>query len=411
MVHTDVSNLEERTKVLVLHMRRNGYSGEYVRQLVTDIRWLERNGSGYDSYADACVARQGETKSKKMRKRHRVTFGIVRRYVEEAVLPDRRRRGQLFRHDAYESLCDAFRAVVDAYLGSPEAGRLKPRTAKGYSFCGASFLKAMQEAGRTSLEEVTEEDVLSYFTGDDGLPSLSGSTRKSVKAFLTADLGDATGQAARIASLLPGTRSRRRNVDFLKSEETASVRSALSDEGSPLCARDRAIATLLYHTGIRPVDVVGMRLRDIDWEAEEIRVTQSKTGAPLVLPLTPEVGNAIYDYLESGRPESPDDHVFLSLVEPYDPLGSSALYHVASRVYDAAGVRGGEGDRRGTHLFRYNVATTMVGSGVPLPVASSVLGHRDPTSIDAYLFADVAHLAECALDPSRFPVAEGVFDV
>jgi hypothetical protein len=43
----------------------------------------------------------------------------------------------------------------------------------------------------------------------------------------------------------------------------------------------------------------------LDWEDDEIRVTQAKTGVPLVLPLSARVGNAIYDYLVAGCPKSP----------------------------------------------------------------------------------------------------------
>ena len=84
---------------------------------------------------------------------------------------------------------------------------------------------------------------------------------------------------------------------------------------------------------------------------------------------------------------------------------------VCSRIYDAAGIRLEQGDRRGSHVFRHRAATAMVGAGVPLPVASAVLGHEDPASIDSYLHADIEHLRECALDVSAFGIGEGAFDV
>ncbi|RJW53382.1 hypothetical protein DXB25_00575 [Lachnospiraceae bacterium OM02-31] len=62
-------------------------------------------------------------------------------------------------------------------------------------------------------------------------------------------------------------------------------------------------------------------------------------------------------------------------------MSSGAVWHIASKIYDAAGIRLAEGNRRGTHLFRYNVATIFVGSGIPRPVASAVLGHEDPSSL------------------------------
>ena len=78
---------------------------------------------------------------------------------------------------------------------------------------------------------------------------------------------------------------------------------------------------------------------DISWERDEIRIVQEKTGSPLLLPLTVPIGNAIFDYLAEGRPESSDPHVFLGLLRPHDPLTASSVWHVAGRLYDAAGIR------------------------------------------------------------------------
>ena len=189
-----------------------------------------------------------------------------------------------------------------------------------------------------------------------------------------------------------------------------SVRRALDGPAPTLSLRDRAIGALLLFAGMRGCDIAALTMDDISWERDEIDIVQQKTGARLSLPLTAPVGNAILDYIAEGRPESDDPHVFLALTRPYGPLAAKSVQGAASRIYDAAGIRP-SGERRGTHLFRYNAATAMVGAGTARPVVSAVLGHDDPNSLDYYLFADITHLRECALDVGRFPVREGVFDV
>ena len=62
-------------------------------------------------------------------------------------------------------------------------------------------------------------------------------------------------------------------------------------------------------------------------------------------------------------------------------------------------------------LVRYNAATTLISNGIPRPVASAILGHVDPSSLDYYTFANLTHLRECALSIENFPVREEVFDV
>src|SRR5215831_1012099 len=58
-------------------------------------------------------------------------------------------------------------------------------------------------------------------------------------------------------------------------------------------------------------DIRTLKLEQLHWEDSIIEVTQSKTGAPLKLPLTNEVGEALIDYLKSGRRQSAHREVFL----------------------------------------------------------------------------------------------------
>jgi len=406
----DLDRLLSKASVLIEHMRDDGHSESYVRQVSTEINWLRGNGCRYDSYESACRARESQTESGEMRRRYRLMYGILRRFDEDDVLPDFRPKEPLFRRGAYHQLDPRFRSVVDAFVADGKARGLKDKTIRGYASAGSLFLLAMQKRGRGSLEDVTEEDVLSFFAGESGGPACSSGFEKEVVSVLKSDLGAVSEVARRVATYVPRIRPRRNNIQYLQPEEVDAVRDALGDDESGLSLRDRAIGTLLLLTGLRACDIVGLTMGDISWERDEIRVVQEKTGSPLALPMSAAVGNALFDYLAEGRPRSGDPHVFLGLARPHDPISACAVWHVASRIYDAAGIRT-EGGRRGTHLFRHNVATSMVGAGTPRPVASAVLGHGDPNSLDHYLSADIAHLRECALDVGRFPVRKGAFDI
>jgi len=74
-----------------------------------------------------------------------------------------------------------------------------------------------------------------------------------------------------------------------------------------------------------------------------------------------------------------------------------------------AGIRQNPGDRKGMHLFRHYLATSLLGYGVEQPIISSTLGHQSPSSLAPYLSADFTHLKECALNIERFPVRKEVF--
>jgi integrase len=79
---------------------------------------------------------------------------------------------------------------------------------------------------------------------------------------------------------------------------------------------------------MRVGDIRTLKLDQIHWEDSTIDVTQSKTDLPLSLPLTSEVGEALIDYLKSGRPQSAHREVFLKVKPPFDPFTGNNLHHI-----------------------------------------------------------------------------------
>lgn len=161
--------------------------------------------------------------------------------------------------------------------------------------------------------------------------------------------------------------------------------------------KDAAIVTIGLATGIRAVDLINLRLSDIDWNSETISFTQSKTGNPVYIPLTVSVGNAIARYIVEERPEAPNDYLFVRELAPFEPLGGhSSCYVCVKRVFERAGI---SKDWRiwGTHMLRHNAASTMVKNGVPIETIAAVPGHSDTDSADIYITTDEERLRECVL--------------
>jgi integrase len=63
----------------------------------------------------------------------------------------------------------------------------------------------------------------------------------------------------------------------------------------------------------------------------------------------------------------------------------------------AAGIRQGKTERKGFHCLRHTLAARLLAAETPLPVISSILGHRNKESTKIYLSTDLAHLRACAL--------------
>ena len=82
---------------------------------------------------------------------------------------------------------------------------------------------------------------------------------------------------------------------------------------------------LLSAYGLRAGEVRILRLEDIDWEAETLRVRHSKTARGDLFPLTRSLGEALLRYLREARPRRPDCEVFLTLKAPIRPLDSGGV--------------------------------------------------------------------------------------
>ena len=409
----NLKKLFDNYEILINYMHDNGYSSSYTARLKTEINWLMHNNhtENFHSYEEACYIRVSRTKSSKMQKCYRLIYGILLRFDIYNEYPDRRRKEPLIKRGAYPQLNSVFKEVIDLYKKSDRKRSLKENTIYGNASAGACFLLAMQNKGHMTLDDITEDNVLSFFTDNYGNVALSSSYKKEIAAVFKADIGSYTEASRRVLAYLPMVRPKRKNIQYLTPEEIDNIHEILDDKDGKLSLRNRAIGTLLFFTGIRGCDIAKMKFSEIDWENEEIRLTQQKTDGGLVLPLTATIGNAIYDYVNQERPKSMDSHVFLNELRPYDPLKAKAMWWISSKIYAAASIRQNTSDRRGTHLFRYNLATSFAGSGIARPVISSMLGHVNPNSLDYYLFADMMHLRECALSIADFPVSEEVFGV
>lgn len=170
----------------------------------------------------------------------------------------------------------------------------------------------------------------------------------------------------------------------LRPEDIKAVLEKTRQDNSRHGLRDYAILMLLSSYGLRAGEVTTLRLEDVDWRREVLRVRQSKTGAYSELPLLPAVGCALVDYLQKGRPETRVREVFIRERAPYRGFrNGSSLYTPIRRRLESAGVN--PPGKRGPHAFRHARAVSMLRAGAPLKEIGDVLGHRHTASTATYL--------------------------
>ena len=183
----------------------------------------------------------------------------------------------------------------------------------------------------------------------------------------------------------------------LRAEEIKALLEVTHKDCSPKGLRDFAILILLADYGLRAGEITALRLEDVGWRNETLRIRHSKRAGYSELPLLRRVGSAILDYLRKGRPQTAAREIFIRTCAPYRAFKSgSCLHRPVSLRLDAAGIQ--PQGRRGPHAFRHARAVSMLRAAVPIKEIGDVLGHRSATSTSAYLKLASEDLRAVALE-------------
>ena len=175
------------------------------------------------------------------------------------------------------------------------------------------------------------------------------------------------------------------------------------DRKTAIGKRDYAMFSLIATFGLRACDIVALKLDDIKWRQERIEVCQMKTGNPLELPLTDEVGAAIYDYLKGVPRYGNYRELFLRIKAPRGILKSTAVIE----AFQCWSRRSGLGiPYKGTHCLRHSYALYLFRRGLPLKTIGDLMGHRTPESTGIYIRLTFEDLREVALNVPKISGVE-----
>ena len=168
---------------------------------------------------------------------------------------------------------------------------------------------------------------------------------------------------------------------------------ATTEGDQPEDLRDRALLLTLSVYGLRAGEARGLRLDDIDWDAETLRVHRPKTGRTDLFPLSRRVGDAIARYLREARPRTDAREVFPSSRATSGPLSLSKISSIVRNRMQRCGI---DCRRRGAHALRHAFAQRLLHEGFSMQEIGDCLGHRSPASTAIYAKVDLARLRQVA---------------
>lgn len=164
------------------------------------------------------------------------------------------------------------------------------------------------------------------------------------------------------------------------------------DKSSPTGLRDFAVIVLMARLGLRAGEVGGLQLSDVDWQTGLVTV-RGKGNRLDMLPLPVDVGEAMADYLQHGRPRTPArPHLFVCALAPFGPLHTNTVISIVRRACHRAGI-----PAFGPHRLRHAVACDLLAGGASLEEIGQLLRHSEQATTSQYAKVDLARLRGLAM--------------
>ena len=264
-------------------------------------------------------------------------------------------------------------------------------TLEAYAHDLRDFHEFLTERGREQWAAVSLTDLQEYLTVLEGRGLSARSRSRSVSAlrqffrFLQREELVATNPV----ELVDSPRLPRKLPKVLGETEVETLLAA-PDAATPTGLRDSALLEVLYATGLRVSELVGLTLKQVDLRRGVVR-PRGKGSKERVVPMVPQAVAKLQAYLAQGRPrllrgkESP----FIFINRLGGRLSRQGFWKILKQYARQAGVRD-----LSPHTLRHSFATHLLSRGANLRALQMLLGHADLATTQIYTHLDTARLRE-----------------
>ena len=299
----------------------------------------------------------------------------------------------------------ALQAQLQGYLDHLTIERgVAANTLSSYRRDLRRYSKHLSDRGIHDLAKVGEDDVSEFLVAlrrgdpDSGAAALSAVSAaraliavRGLHRFAAAE-GLAELDVAR--AVRPPTPGRRLPKSLTIDEVLALLEGAGGDSPAdgPLTLRNRALLELLYSTGSRISEAVGLDVDDIDTQARSA-LLRGKGGKQRLVPVGRPAVQALDAYLVRGRPELArrgrgTPAIFLNARG--GRLSRQSAWQVLQDAAERAGITSGVSP----HMLRHSFATHLLEGGADVRVVQELLGHASVTTTQIYTLVTVHALRE-----------------
>jgi len=171
-------------------------------------------------------------------------------------------------------------------------------------------------------------------------------------------------------------------------KEIDEVLVFLNEEDDFEGVRNKLIVELFYSTGIRRSELVNLKLNDVSFTQDQIKVL-GKRNKERLIPLLPSVIDTIKNYLElRDQLETIHDPTYLFLSGKGKKIYENLVYRVITNYFG----RASEKVKKSPHILRHSFATHLLNEGADLKAVKELLGHSSLASTQVYTHNSIANL-------------------
>ena len=272
---------------------------------------------------------------------------------------------------------------------------LAPNSRVAYSNDLGDLIRYCVARGLSDFNAVTPAVVAGYVDSlyDLGIAAATVSRRLSTFRGFFAHLRRDNRIASNPADLIRGSSARRRLPNVLSVDEMFRL-IAQPDTAGPTGLRDRAMLEMMYGSGLRVGELVGLPLDALRLDGELLLI-KGKGSKQRLVPVGKPAQAALRDYLLRGRPalvrdpRRARDFAFLNAKQGA-PLSRMGFWRILRGYAVAAGITA----RVTPHTLRHSFATHLLEGGAGLRDVQELLGHASIGTTMIYTEVDRSHLAE-----------------
>ncbi|REK57551.1 MAG: site-specific tyrosine recombinase XerD [Thermobacillus sp.] len=277
-----------------------------------------------------------------------------------------------------------FPDLLERFLASRMESRSFSRsTADSYARDLKAFTAAMEAQGISDPGQVKPHHITAYLAGmrsEGKAPASIARAASSIRAFFRCLAADLKAIEADPAAHIRLPKPERKPPRILT--EAEAVRLLETPDGcGPSGLRDRAMLELLYATGVRAGELIGLDVDDVNPSLGYVRCA-GPDGRERFIPLGKASAEALERYLKDGRPhlvrpDRPERALFVS--RRGSRLTRQGFWKLMKKHAETSGLGGVS-----PHMLRHAFAAHLVAGGADLRAVQEMLGHKDISATRAY---------------------------